>query len=803
MLNLAEYRKRPDRLADYLPWAALVAPGVVLNKDGSLQRTIRFRGPDMASAVPSELIALTARINNALMRFCSGWTLFVEARREAVAAYPDGIFPDPVSWLTDRERKALFADGGHYESRYYLTLVFLPPVEAVSRTGQWLYESARDTTSPRDNVVARFLGDTDKLVALLEEIFPDIAPLDDAETLSCLHDCISTKRHPVAVPEVPMHLDALLVDTALSGGVSPKLGDSHLRILSVLGFPASTLPGLLNDLNDLGLPYRWTTRFIVLDRVEAQKELTRYRRQWFAKRKSLAAILKEVLFQEGTALTDSDAENKAADADLALQALGGGHVAFGYVSVTIVVGDRDPEIADTHLKQVERVVNGRGFVTIRESLNAVEAWLGSLPGHLYANIRQPLIHSLNLAHLIPVSAIWAGPEQDDHLEAAPLFHATTGGTTPFRFALHVGDVGHTLILGPTGAGKSVLLAMMMMQFRRYEGAQIFAFDKGRSLRATSLGLGGRYLELGTDTMSAFQPLRTIDTGPDKSRAADWVHLLLAQERVEITPDVKAAVWSALDNLQSAPEDERTISGLALLIQSNRLKQALEPYTLVGAYGRLLDGDDEDLDLAVITTFEMETLMATPAICLPVLTYLFHKLEARFDGRPTLLLMDEAWLYLDHASFAGRIRDWLKTLRKKNVAVVFATQSLSDIAASAIAPSLLESCPNRIYLPNARARDPELEDVYRRFGLNDRQIRILSEATPKRDYYLDCPLGRRLFALELGDIAKAFAAAGSAADHTLMDRILAAGADNFAAAFLKAKGLAWAADLLNQYPEQPS
>lgn len=800
MLNLAEYRKRHDRLADYLPWAALVAPGIVLNKDGSLQRTIRFRGPDMASAVASELVALTARLNNALMRFGSGWTLFVEARRDVMAAYADSRFPDPISWLMDQERKALFADGGHYENRYYLTLVFLPPVEAATKAGQWLYEGEKAQRTPGGDIVARFASDTDRLIALLEGLLPEVVPLDDAATLTYLHDCISMKRHPVAVPEVPMYLDAVLVDTALSGGIAPKLGDSHLRILSVQGFPASTLPGVLDELNDLGLSYRWMTRFIALDKGTAQKTLTRYRRQWFAKRKSLAAILKEVLFQEGTALTDSDAENKAADADMALQALGGGHVAFGYVSVTIVVGDVDPEMADTHLKQVERVINGRGFVTIRESLNAVEAWLSSLPGHIYANIRQPLVNTLNLAHLMPVSAVWAGPEADDHLRAPPLFQATTGGTTPFRFVLHVGDVGHTLILGPTGAGKSVLLALMMLQFRRYEGAQIFAFDKGRSLRAVTLVLGGRYLELGSDAVPALQPLRHLEKSADRAWAADWVQLLLTHENVEITPDVKAAVWSALENLQSAPEDQRTLSGLALLIQSNRLKQALEPYTLAGAHGRMLDGDDEDLDLAAVTAFEMETLMATPAVCLPVLTYLFHKLEARFDGRPTLLFLDEAWLFLDHPGFAGRIREWLKTLRKKNVAVVFATQSLSDIAASSIAPSLLESCPNRLYLPNPRARDPELEGVYRRFGLNDRQIRLLAEATPKRDYYLDCPLGRRLFALELGDIAKAFAAAGSAADHALMDSILAASADGFAPAFLKAKGLAWAADLLTSYPE---
>ena len=108
----------------------------------------------------------------------------------------------------------------------------------------------------------------------------------------------------------------------------------------------------------------------------------------------------------------------------------------------------------------------------------------------------------------------------------------------------------------------------------------------------------------------------------------------------------------------------------------------------------------------------------------MLTYLFHRLEARFDGRPTLLILDEAWTFLDDALFAARIREWLKTLRKKNVAVVFATQSLADIERSTIAPALIESCPTRIFLPNDRALEPQARSVYERFGLNARQVEIL-------------------------------------------------------------------------------
>src|SRR3546814_4001659 len=179
------------------------------------------------------------------------------------------------------------------------------------------------------------------------------------------------------------------------------------------------------------------------------------------------------------------------DADLALQALGGDHVAFGYLTTTITVADTDRTRADEKVRAVERIVNGLGFTTIRESVNAVEAWLGSLPGHVYANVRQPLVHTLNLAHLMPLSSVWAGPGRNAHLDGPPLLYAETSGSTPFRLSTHIGDVGHMLIVGPTGAGKSVLLALLALQFRRYNGAQVYVFDKGFSARAAVLAMGDR------------------------------------------------------------------------------------------------------------------------------------------------------------------------------------------------------------------------------------------------------------------------------------------------------------------------
>ncbi|MEO7169864.1 MAG: conjugal transfer protein TrbE, partial [Sphingomonas sp.] len=810
MLNLAEYRHRADRLADHLPWAALIAPGVVLNKDGSFLRVFRFRGPDLESATEAELISACARANNVLKRFGTGWALFFDAERREATAYPDSSFPDAASWLIDQERRAAFlGEGEHYESRYHLALTWLPTADSAEAAGRSLVDRP-DAEKGRDwrSALAGFMAESDRALDLFASFMPEVRALDDSETLTFLHGTISTRAHVVSVPDTPIYLDALLADTPLTGGLEPRLGDTHIRTLTVLGFPSMSRPGILDALNHQDFAYRWVTRFIALDKSDATKALTRLRRQWFNKRKSITALLREIMYNQPSQLLDSDADNKVVDADMALQVLGGDHVAFGYLTTTITVSDTDRSRVEDKVRQVERIVNGLGFTTIREGVNAVEAWLSSLPGQAYANVRQPLVHTLNLAHLMPLSSVWAGPTRNAHLDGPPLLHASTAGSTPFRLSTHVGDVGHMLVVGPTGAGKSVLLALIALQFRRYANSQVYIFDKGFSARAAVLAMGGAHhaLGLGADAGEtlAFQPLRRIDDATERSWAAEWIAALLAHERVVVTPEVKDAVWSALGSLASAPPEERTLTGLTLLLQSNALRTALGAYTLDGPYGRLLDAAEQHLAFADVQCFETEALMGQAGVVAPVLTYLFHRLAERFDGRPTLLVLDEAWIFLDHPLFAARIREWLKVLRKKNVAVLFATQSLADIASSSIAPAIIESCPQRILLPNDRAIEPQSREAYERFGLNDRQIELVSRATPKRQYYLQSARGNRLFELGLGPIALALCGASDPATQARIDAMIVEGGQaDFAARFLVDAGLDWAADLLPDFPAPPS
>src|ERR1700684_2032773 len=206
MMNLAEYRRRSQTLAEFLRWAPLVEKGVILNKDGSFQRSARFRGPDLDSATSAELVAITGRLNSALRRLGSGWAIFVEAQRLPGNRYPESVCPDAASRLVDAERRAQFEEeGAHFESRYFLTLVWLPPADDAARAESWLYEGRAQTGADWRAALASFIDRTDRVLALIEGFMPESEWLDDPETLTYLPFCLSTRRHRVRGAQTPLH----------------------------------------------------------------------------------------------------------------------------------------------------------------------------------------------------------------------------------------------------------------------------------------------------------------------------------------------------------------------------------------------------------------------------------------------------------------------------------------------------------------------------------------------------------------------------------------------------------------------
>lgn len=790
MRFLDEFRRRPASLADHLPWAALAAPGILLNKDGSFTRGFRFRGPDLESSTDIELTSVRARLNNALRRLGTGWCLHVEARRRPADTYPGRGAARGVARLIDAERRSLFEKAEPaFETDCRAALTWLPPDDRTSQTERLLFDGLETLGRDWRPSLETFRNGSDAFLDLASDALPELEPMDDAGLLGWLRDVVTTTAAPVAPETTPAFLDAALATEALTGGAFPRLGDHHLRVVSVRGLPSATRPGLLDALGSLPFDYRWSARWIALDKAEGELEIGRIRKRWYAKRKGVGVLLREAVTREETPLFDTDAAAKASECDGALEALGAEVCAFGYLTLTVTILDRDEASADDKARAAVAALNSQGLLARVEDLNAVEAWLGSLPGEVYADVRRPLVSTLNLADLLPVSSVWAGPSRDP-VHGAPLAVARTTGATPFRLSLHVGDVGHTMVVGPTGAGKSVLLAFLALQWFRYSDARVVFLDKGRSVRAAALAMGGRWRNLEPGGDLALQPLAHVDDVAERAWAAEWVAETAQAQGVEINPGAREAIWSALCAMASSPPEQRTLTVLVALLQAPDLAAALQPFTLAGAHAGLLDGSESPDAGSLFDAYELEALMATPSAAGPVLAALFRLIERGLDGRPVLLVLDEAWLFLDHAVFAARIREWLKTLRKKGCAVVFATQSLEDVAGSSIAAALMENCPTQIFLPNPRALEPGSARLYRDFGLNRRQLELIAHASPKRAYYCRQPQGRRLFDLRLSGAGLALCGAASPDDQRLIDTILAdVGPDGFARAFLKAKGAA--------------
>jgi type IV secretion system protein VirB4 len=793
MRFLDEHRCRPAQLADHLPWAALVAPGVILNKDGAFTTAFRIRGPDLESSTEDELMAVRARLNNALRRLGTGWCLHVEARRRPADRYPESDFEVDAAWLIDAERRALFESAEPaFETDVRGALTWLAPGDETRRLERLLFDGLAQAGRDWRGALEAFRRQADGFLDLLADALPQAAPLTDGELLEWLHACVSPTAHAIAPLETPAFLDAGLADAAVTGGLAPKLGERWLKVVSVRALPSATRPGLLDALGALPFEHRWCARWIGLDKADAEREIVRLRKRWFAKRKGVMVLLREAITKEEAPLLDTDAAAKTDECDGALEALGAEACAYGYLTLTVTVLDADAAAAEEKARAVAGALNAQGLVAKVEDLNAVEAWLGSLPGEPYADVRRPMVSTLNLADLLPVSAAWAGPAGDAALGGPPLALARTTGATPFRLVLHVGDVGHAMVVGPTGSGKSALLSFLALQWFRYPGARVVFFDKGRSARAATLAAGGVWRALEPGAAFALQPLARIDDETERAWAAEWIAEAARLAGVAATPRLREEIWAALLALADAPPAQRTLTVFCALAQDRTLAAALEPLTLNGPHGALLDGARDGLEPTRFDTFELETLMATPSAVGPVLAALFHQLERSFDGRPTLLVLDEAWLFLGEISFAAKIREWLKTLRKKRVAVVFATQSLDDVAASTIAASLIESCPTQVFLPNPRALEPASAALYRGFGLNRRQLELIAFAAPKRAYYWRQPAGRRLFDLKLSGAALAFCGAGAPEDQALIDRVLTrtggAEGSGFAREFLKAKGV---------------
>lgn len=819
MFDLKEFRSKDLSLPDLLNTAIMVGQinvlnkpcAVMLTKDGAFMSAVQFAGPDLESLSYSATNRLSSILNSAVTRTGAGWSVHMTAIRESADGYvpQDRVFfADKVSALIDAERRAQFErEGLHFLTRYYAVFTWNTPAESEVSASHLFVENKKGIQHDSFDALLKKYEDTlNAALGLLSQRYK-VYPLGETALLTHYHECLTGQAHKVNAPEIPAYLDATLGHHDFVGGLEPSVDGETLSVVTFLGFPDTTQPDMLEHLHNLAFPLRYSTRYILLDQQDSKKLVAKAREKWASSKFTLRDYISGAMShgqmrhdRQDQFKAKMEAETALVDADIS-----SGAILMGYFTATVVLRHTDAKILEDRTRMVLNLLNTAGFVAKKETVNAVEAFFGSLPGHTWENVRRVPIHSLNFADLSPKTSVWAGdalcpnplmkiPRKEKSADlqvlsdkAPCLTYAKTSGSTPFRFNLHVGDVGHSLIMGMTGGGKSSLLGLLAAQWLRYPKARVIAFDKGRSIYALTEAVGGQHYDLGGEYSElAFAPLERIERDSERIFAKDWLESLAIVQGVPMTVAERKVISAAVDGLSQ--ESGRSLTDVVHLLQHAALKDAVGVYTGTGKYGDLLDARHDGLDLSSrFITFEMDSLPSGDTgkqLTVPLLLYLFHRIEDMLDGSPTMIVLDEAWTLIDNPQFLAKIREWLKVLRKKNALVVFATQSLADLKDSPLLPVLQESCPTKIFLPNEDAGSTLLRPMYQNFGLEDKQIELLQTATPKQDYYIHSPAGHRMVSFAMGAVTLAFCAVSDPRDVKRVAELKKTFGDQWPAEWLK-------------------
>ena len=780
------YRSRKNSFYKILPWAYVseFAEGVVVQKNGLLQRTFAFRGPDLEAASAIYINDMCLFLNDIVRSLGDGWAFCFETDHFETRDYQGTVFSNTAAYLIDKEREFTYQSyGAHFDTNYYLTIVYESPIDISNKiTNIFFKEKSIGLDTSIKEAIKKLLSVTDDIYALLSKKMT-IVPLDNDETLRFLKASISRTKNPIGNQSgccAPFFLDHILPDEVLDIGMTLKLGEYFIPMITINAFPSKTYPAILDALNAAQIEYRWTSRFICMDKQTALSAIQKQSDKYFGQRESWKQTFFKMWTKEDTGRVNKGAVVREEETDAAQIDVETDVVSLGYYTSSLMVWDTSLKKAKEKLTALKSIIGAAGFTCVEETFNALECFMAMMPGNVYPNIRRTALTSMNFAHVIPLSAIWPGESYNAHTDrlckvAVPLMTCSSNYRTPFYFNLNVSDVGMAFIVGPIGSGKSTLLQLIEAQFLKYPEARVIILDKGRSARQLTMAVGGRYYEPGANRI-AFQPLENLDSQEEILFAAEFIEGLLIMQQQKITPAISKAVYEAVELVSGMPKKQRTLTTFRQTVNYydearnlDTIKEALQPYCLGGKYGQIFDAESTDMSLDTSwLMIEMGELMKLGEACVtPALKYIFHLIESKFDGTLTLLVLDEAFLFFKNPIFADQFKEWIKTVRKLNVMIVFATQEIADIINSPLCSTITEECLTKIFLANQEASVPVISEYYRQLGLTDSQIDIISHAVMKKDYFYKSPKGTRLFQLDLGELTLALI---GSQNHKMLDRL---------------------------------
>jgi len=727
MALFGSWQKREALAGDRLPWRALMDANVVLLRDGAVMLTLLVPGLGFETAETAELDAHAA-IREVLLRSTldARFALYHHVIRRRVDVALSASFADPVAAQIDARWRERLGAGQLFVNDQFVTLVRRPArgkagwaerlSRRLSRRADPLGAGADDLRALRlaangmaatlAPYGARLLGDYEGAGGTCSEVLEFLSALYNGEMKPVRRPAPETDiGHMLPYRRINFGLDAL----ELKGAGASSFG----ALVSLKDYPDATGPGLTDALLRLPVELVLSESYAPADRQVARERID------LALRRLRSA--------------DEDALAERAELHAARDALGLGAVGFGDHHLSVLVRSDRLDRLDPAASAVVAALGDAGAVAVREEVNLEAGFWGQMPGNEAFLVRRALISSANMAGFASLHGFALG-QAEGNLWGEAVAVLETTSSTPFFFNFHQGDLGNFTVIGPSGSGKTVAVNFLAAQAQRFAPRMVL-FDKDRGAEVFVRAIGGIYNRLATGLQTGFNPLALPDSPANRAFLRDWLGVLVNADGPEELSTIAAAVDAAYAN---DPRLRRLTHFRELLAGHRRpqpgdLAARLAPWLAGAEHGWLFDNAEDRLDLSADTLgFDMTALLDSPRLRTPAMMYLFHRIEERLDGRPTLLLIDEGWKALDDAVFAARIRDWLKTLRKRNALVGFATQSARDALDSRIATALVEQTATMLFMPNPRAR---AEDHCGGFGLTEHELQIIRSLPPHSRCFL--------------------------------------------------------------------
>jgi len=717
-LGAAAWSAKEAHAGDRLPYARLVDEQTVLLRDGSLMSALQVPGL-LFETEDTEALNQHAMTREVMLRsnLDARFVLYHHVIRRRVSVELAAQFDDPLAAHIDRRWRGKLASGALFVNDQFVTLVRRPArgkaglAERAARLlrrrgGERVEADPKELRSLRAamQALAASLGDYGAL-PLGDYLGP--SGMTNNELLELLSALYNGEMRPVRRPDDETDVGRMLPYRRASFGLDAMelrgAGDPDFAaMLSLKDYPDATSPGLLDAM--LRLPFE----MVVTESFAPQERQTARERMDLALRRLRSA--------------DEDAMAERVEMLSARDALGTGTTGFGDHHLTVLVRERDLARLDDATASVAAALADTGAIAVREDTNLEPAFWGQFPGNEAFLVRRAMISTANMASFGSLHGFALGQATDNHWGDAVALLETTSAT-PFFFNFHHGDLGNFSVIGPSGSGKTVVMNFLAAQAQKFSPRTIL-FDKDRGGEVFVRGIGGRYDRIRPGEATGFNPLALADDAGNRAFLRDWLAVLLKAEGPEELATIAGAVDAAYANdagLRRLRHFRELLSG-ARRPQPGDLADRLAPWIEDGEHSWLFDNADDRLDLSArVLGFDMTALLDSPRLRTPTMMYLFHRIDERLDGSPTMILIDEGWKALDDDVFAARIRDWLKTLRKRNALVGFATQSARDALDSRISTALVEQTATMVFMPNSRAK---AEDYCDGFGLTGHELSLI-------------------------------------------------------------------------------